>query len=215
VIRAPGAEQVSSWAAPGSGSGGGAPAGPDARRRGRDWHGASSSTGSFAVAASAMMGISDTGVKRSSQCSDAGRGCQQRREGPISSLHCTANTLSVGLVGREDLLSRVGDEHLQERPVHAVTACTPLRGVPPVLPETRTPRGDVPLHGGLKAQMLRFTAFAHRRALHCHRLSRDPKTTKAEAQRDCLELLRHASAFGSFAKPTTAPYRTWRLIRCQ
>jgi hypothetical protein len=130
VIRAPGAEQVSSWAAPGSGSGGGAPAGPDARRRGRDWHGASSSTGSFAVAASAMMGISDTGVKRSSQCSDAGRGCQQRREGPISSLHCTANTLSVGLVGREDLLSRVGDEHLQERPVHAVTACAPLRGVP-------------------------------------------------------------------------------------
>jgi hypothetical protein len=103
VIRAPKAEQVSRWAAPGSGSGGGAPAGPDARRRGRDWHGASSSTGSFAVAASAMMGLSATGAERSSQCSDAGRGCQQRREGPISRWHCTANTLSLGLEGRVDV----------------------------------------------------------------------------------------------------------------
>jgi hypothetical protein len=83
VIRAPGVEQVSSWAAPGSGSGRGAPAEPDARRRGGDWHGAFSSTGSFAVAASAMIGISDTWARKSPQCSDAGRGCQQRREAPL------------------------------------------------------------------------------------------------------------------------------------
>jgi hypothetical protein len=41
----------------------GAPAGPDARKRRRDWQVVSSSTTSFAVAASAMGGISHTKVK--------------------------------------------------------------------------------------------------------------------------------------------------------
>jgi hypothetical protein len=55
--------RVNSWAAPGTGSDTGAPAGPDARRRGRDWQVVSASTTSLAVAASAIRGISDTGVE--------------------------------------------------------------------------------------------------------------------------------------------------------
>jgi hypothetical protein len=39
----------------------------------------------------------------------------------------------VPLTGRQDLLPRVGDEHLQERPIHAVTAPRPLGGMPPIL----------------------------------------------------------------------------------
>jgi hypothetical protein len=54
---------VNNWAAPGTGNGAGAPAGPDARRLGRGWHCAFSSTGSCAVAASAMRGISHTGME--------------------------------------------------------------------------------------------------------------------------------------------------------
>src|SRR2546427_2608583 len=52
-----GEERVNSWAAPGTGSDTGAPAGPDAQRRRRDWQGGSSSTTSCARGASAMRGI--------------------------------------------------------------------------------------------------------------------------------------------------------------
>jgi hypothetical protein len=58
--------RVNSWAAPGTGNGKGAPAGPGARRLGRGWHAAFSSTGSCAVVASAMRGISHTGIETSS-----------------------------------------------------------------------------------------------------------------------------------------------------
>src|SRR5882724_253902 len=58
-----GEERVNSWAAPGTGSDTGAPAGPDARRRRRDWQVVSSLTTSFAVEASAMSAISHTGVE--------------------------------------------------------------------------------------------------------------------------------------------------------
>jgi hypothetical protein len=57
-------------------------------------------------------------------------------------------SVDVLLVGRQDLLPRVSDEHLQERPIHAVTTSTPLSRMPPVLPEAHMPCGDVPLHGG-------------------------------------------------------------------
>jgi hypothetical protein len=53
--------RISNWTAPSIGNDTGAPAGPDARRRGTDWQVVSSSTTSLAVAASAMSGISDTG----------------------------------------------------------------------------------------------------------------------------------------------------------
>ena len=51
--------------------------------------------------------------------------------------------LDVPFAGRQGLLSRVGDEHLQDCLMHAVTAPAPLGGMPPVLPETRTPHGHI------------------------------------------------------------------------
>ena len=50
-------------------------------------------------------------------------------------------------IGRQGLLPRVGDEHLQERLIHASTALPPVGGMPPVVPKTDTPHGDELLHG--------------------------------------------------------------------
>jgi hypothetical protein len=63
VVHEHGEEKVSSWAAPGTGSDGGAPAGPDVRRQGRDWQSAFSSMGSFSVIALAILGISHAGIE--------------------------------------------------------------------------------------------------------------------------------------------------------
>jgi hypothetical protein len=63
VITTQRTDRVSSWAGPGTWSAAGAPAGPDARRRGQDSQAASSSMHSFAVAASAIIGFSHTGVE--------------------------------------------------------------------------------------------------------------------------------------------------------
>src|SRR5262245_58885908 len=57
-------------------------------------------------------------------------------------------SVDVPLTGRQGLLPRIGDEHFQDRPIHAVTAPTPLSRMPPVLPEPCVPRGDVSLQGG-------------------------------------------------------------------
>ena len=72
----------------------------------------------------------------------------------------------VPLAGRQDLLPRVGDEHLQEGPVHAVTAPRPLGRMPPVLPEARVPRGDVPLHGGDDVRTQARHGVEHRLVRH-------------------------------------------------
>jgi hypothetical protein len=71
-----GEERVSSSAAPGSGRGEGAPARPDARRPGRDLHSASSSAGSFSVAASVIVGVSHIGMETFLHFSETGGRCQ-------------------------------------------------------------------------------------------------------------------------------------------
>jgi hypothetical protein len=63
-VTAQGTDRVSSWAGPGTGSAEGAPAGPAAQRQGKDSQAASSSRRSFAVAASAIIGISHTGGRQ-------------------------------------------------------------------------------------------------------------------------------------------------------
>jgi hypothetical protein len=63
IISTQGTDRVSSWVGPGTGSVEGAPAGPASQRRGKDSQVASSSMHSFAVAASAIIGISHTGVE--------------------------------------------------------------------------------------------------------------------------------------------------------
>jgi hypothetical protein len=63
TAKGTGDARVNSWAAPGTGSDAGALAGPDARRRRKDWQVVSSSTTSFTVTTSAMGGISHTRVK--------------------------------------------------------------------------------------------------------------------------------------------------------
>lgn len=62
VVRIQGKDEVSSWGVPTTGNDEAAPARPDAQRRETDWQTASSSTDSFAVAISAINGISHTGV---------------------------------------------------------------------------------------------------------------------------------------------------------
>ncbi|HEY3474519.1 MAG TPA: hypothetical protein VGK56_07900, partial [Anaerolineales bacterium] len=62
-VRGTGEAHVSSWAAPGSGSGGGTPAAPDAQRQGKGWRVVSSWTGSFAVGTSILPDSSHTGAR--------------------------------------------------------------------------------------------------------------------------------------------------------
>jgi hypothetical protein len=69
-------KRVSSWGAPSIGSGTEALAGPDGQRPGRDWQYACSSLGSFSVVASALSGISHTGMEIYLEYSDARRGRQ-------------------------------------------------------------------------------------------------------------------------------------------
>ena len=63
VVRIQGKDGVSSWGVLRTGSDEGAPVGPDAQTRETNWQAASSSTHSFAGAASAIIGISQTGVE--------------------------------------------------------------------------------------------------------------------------------------------------------
>jgi hypothetical protein len=64
---------VSSWGAPGIGSGTEALAEPDGQRRGKDWPCAYASLDSFSVIASALSGLSHTGMERYLKYSDARR----------------------------------------------------------------------------------------------------------------------------------------------
>ena len=47
----------------------------------------------------------------------------------------------------QGLLPRIGDEYLQDHPIHAIKAPTPLGRLSAVLPKACAPRVDVPLHG--------------------------------------------------------------------
>jgi hypothetical protein len=121
--------RVSNWAAPGTESGEEALAGPDARRLGKGLHAASSSTGSSSVAASAIIGISHTGMETRSQCSEAGRGCQHT-SGGIAPPWVWPLDAGLGLplgMPAADCPSEPGRIYSIERAINGTQFCRPYR----------------------------------------------------------------------------------------